>query len=91
VTELEKLKRIVDGKIVIYGSAVLPRYLMPGTDYEKIKELVDYSMRAAAPGGGYVFSLSAILPGIDSDRFLFLTKYARKVGRYPVKDINSQS
>lgn len=86
VLNLAELKSLFNGKIVIVGSTISAGMLMPGFGYEKIKEAVDYSMREAAPGGGYIFSTvgETVYPGIDMERLLFLVRYAKKAGRYPI-------
>ena len=87
VLNLAELKSFFNGKIVIVGSTISAGMLMPGFSYEKIKQAVDYSIRAAAPGGGYIFSTvgETVYPGIDMKRLLYLVKYAKNAGRYPIK------
>jgi len=86
-TDLAKVKPIFDGKVIMHGNFD-GKLLAPGVSYEKIREAVDYCMRSAAPGGGYIFDTGGegVYPGIDVNRLLFMVKYAKKAGKYPIRE-----
>lgn len=43
------------------------------------------SIRAAAPGGGFLLSSSnSIHPGVEPEYYLTMLETARQVGRYPI-------
>ena len=90
-TDLAKVKLVFDGKTVMRGN-IDGRLLVPGTNLEKIEKAVVHCMRTAAPGGGYVFDTGGegVYPGVDPERLLYMVRYAKKVGKYPIRgDRNS--
>ena len=50
-------------------------------------------MRIAAPGGGYIFDVSGegVMAKIDVNRLLFTVRYAKRVGKYPIKTGNKSA
>jgi len=86
-TDLAKVKPVFDGKVIMHGNFD-GKLLAPGVSYEKIRDAVDYCMRSAAPGGGYIFDTGGegVYPGIDVKRLLFMVKYAKKAGKYPIRE-----
>jgi len=60
-------------------------WLLPFGSEEEVESTVRDTIRAAAPGGGYVISSSnTIHPGCRAENYIAMVKAARRYGRYPI-------
>ena len=84
--DLARVKPLFDGKVVMHGN-VSNRILTTSVSLETVKDAVEYCIASAAPGGGYIFDVGGELyAGVDPGKVVFMVKYAKKVGRYPLKN-----
>ena len=83
--DLARVKPLFDGKIVMHGN-IDNKLLTPSARLEDLKAAVEYCMASAAPGGGYIFDVGGELyAGVDPEKVVFMVKYAKKVGQFPLK------
>jgi len=55
-------------------------------DFETAKPAVDRAIRIGAPGGGYTLAVGGeTYVGVNPEALIQVVKYAKKVGRYPIK------
>jgi hypothetical protein len=82
--DIAKIKEIFSGRVVFNGN-VDSRILVAGENHQ-IEEAVERCIRSAAPGGGYVLDCGGeTYAGIDPERLCYMIRYAKKIGRYPIK------
>lgn len=83
--DLTKAKKEFDGRVVMHGG--FNGGLLVAGSRETIEREVERCIRTAAPGGGYIFDVSGegVMPKIDVDKLLYMVKYAKKIGRYPIR------
>jgi len=84
--DIRKIAEAFKGKVVFKGNAnwrVLIR------NYELIEIEVEKCIYYAAPGGGYIFDNGGeTYAGVPPDRLKYEVEYAKKVGRYPIREEN---
>jgi uroporphyrinogen decarboxylase len=83
--DIKAVKAHVQNRACIIGN-IDCAYLLPyGTEAEVV-DAVKETIRAVAPGGGYVISSSnSIHPGCNPKNVLAMFKAARQYGRYPIQ------
>jgi uroporphyrinogen-III decarboxylase len=86
--DIAKIKEVLDGRVFFKGN--LNSSLLVASPYEEIERAVEHCIYSAAPGGGYVFDLGGeTYAGVDVSRLKYAIEYAKKIGRYPIKDVSS--
>ena len=81
--DVKRLKETYGGKLAIWGGIQIET-LVRGTR-EDVRQEVEYALRSAAPGGGFVLNSShAIVPGVPYDNFMTYLDVAREKGAYPI-------
>ena len=84
--DIRKIAEAFKGKVVFKGNANW-RVLMK--NYELIELEVEKCIYYAAPGGGYIFDNGGeTYAGVPPDKLRYEVEYAKKVGRYPIKEEN---
>ena len=82
---IAEIKRRYGDKICLIGN-VDASILLPLGTHDEIAQQIKECLRAAAPGGGYIFASDhSIHPGIPGNRAKFLFKTAKKHRKYPIK------
>jgi len=68
---------------VLVGNLDVSYLLVRGTR-EEVEEAVKQSVKAAAPGGGYILSPSHSHTAVDPARLEWMIEAAHRYGKYPV-------
>lgn len=75
--------KAMKGKVIIHGGLNCKDLYGPLTD--EVKEKIDYTIKVAAPGGGYIFGIGGeTYVGVSPDSLIEVVKYVKKVGKYPI-------
>jgi len=83
-TDIAKVKEVFDGKVIFNGN--LDSRILVAGKARQIEEATEKCIRAAAPGGGYVFDCGGeTYAGIDPERLVYMVRYAKKIGKYPIR------
>lgn len=81
--DVRRLKEAYGDRIAIWGGVQIESLVMGTPD--DVRRDVEYALRYAAPGGGFVLCSShAIVPGSKYDNFMTMLDVARERGAYPV-------
>lgn len=83
-TDIARIKDAFDGKVIFNGN-VDSKILVAGS-IEQIERATEHCIRSAAAGGGYILDCGGeTYAGIDPDRLIYMVRYAKKRGRYPIR------
>ncbi|MGQ9515574.1 MAG: uroporphyrinogen decarboxylase family protein [Thermoproteota archaeon] len=84
--DISKIKDVFDGKVLFNGN-VDSKILVAGST-KQIEEATERCIRAAAPGGGYIFDCGGeTYAGIDPEKMIYMIRYAKKIGKYPILNL----
>ena len=82
--DITEVKANMKGRAAVLGN-IDCSYLLPFGTEEEVREAVRETIRAAAPGGGYIISSSnSIHPGVKPENYIAMIKAAKEYGAYPV-------
>jgi uroporphyrinogen decarboxylase len=83
--DIKEVKSYVQGRACVIGNIDCANLLPYGTEAEVV-DAVKETIRAVAPGGGYVIASSnSIHPGCDPKNVLAMFRAARQYGKYPIQ------
>lgn len=82
--DIAEVKSRIGDKVCLLGNIDCQDLLCDDTP-EKVEEVVKETIRAAAPGGGYILSSSnTIHPDVKPENAIAMFRAARKYGAYPI-------
>lgn len=82
--DIVEVKERLAGKAAILGN-IDCSFLLPFGTEEEVEENVRDTIRAVAPGGGYIISSSnSIHPGVKPENYIAMVRAAKKYGVYPI-------
>jgi uroporphyrinogen decarboxylase len=83
--DIQEVKTTVQGRTAVVGN-IDCSFLLPFGSEEEVEKTVAETIRAAAPGGGYIISSSnTIHPGVKAENYIAMVRAARKYGTYPIE------
>ena len=82
--DIKEVKTHLKGRAAVLGN-IDCSFLLPFGMSEEVDRVVMETIKAAAPGGGYIISSSnSIHPGVKPENYIAMVKAARKYGKYPI-------
>jgi len=82
--DIKEVKASVGGRTAVVGN-IDCSFLLPFGTEEEVERTVAETIRAAAPGGGYIMSSSnTIHPGVKAENYIAMVRAAKKYGKYPI-------
>ncbi|MEW6200602.1 MAG: uroporphyrinogen decarboxylase family protein [bacterium] len=85
--DIGKVKEHCKGKTCVLGN-IDCRFLLTSGSVEEVEQSVKDTIRAAAPGGGYILSSSnTIHPDVKPENAIAMYRAARKYGKYPITEL----
>jgi uroporphyrinogen decarboxylase len=82
--DIKEVKDHLRGRAAVLGN-IDCTFLLPFGAEEEVEKAVMETIKAAAPGGGYIISSSnSIHPGVKPENYIAMVKAARRHGAYPV-------
>ncbi len=83
---LRKIKSEYGTKLVLAGN-VDTTYILCQDNLNLVRKEVERTVKQGAPGGGFLFSSSnSLYPGHNIQSIKEMYRYAREIGRYPIKE-----
>jgi uroporphyrinogen decarboxylase len=83
--DIKETKEHLAGKACVVGN-IDCSFLLPYGSKEEVEANVRETIRAVAPGGGYIISSSnSIHPGVKPENYIAMVKAAKKYGVYPIQ------
>jgi uroporphyrinogen decarboxylase len=82
--DIRDVKAHLEGRATVLGN-IDCSFLLPFGSQEEVERAVLETIRAAAPGGGYIISSSnSIHPGVKPENYIAMVRAARRYGAYPI-------
>ncbi|MEW6441956.1 MAG: uroporphyrinogen decarboxylase family protein [bacterium] len=82
--DIGQVKDRLQGRAAVIGN-IDCSFLLPFGSVDEVEAAVKETIRAAAPGGGYIISSSnSIHPGVKPENYVAMVRAARKYGAYPI-------
>ncbi len=82
--DIKEVKTSIEGRTAVIGN-IDCSFLLPFGTEEEVEKTVTETIRAAAPGGGYIMSSSnTIHPGVKAENYIAMVRATKKYGKYPI-------
>lgn len=84
-SDIVKVKEVFDGKVYFDGN--LDTKVLVSGSLDLLRKAVEHCIYSAAHGGGYTFDVGGeTYAGLDVETLRYMISYAKKIGRYPVRE-----
>ncbi|MFX0074406.1 MAG: uroporphyrinogen decarboxylase family protein [Candidatus Hermodarchaeota archaeon] len=81
--DLALIKKKVGDKLCLLGNIDVAHDLVYGTK-DEVFNSVNYAIKTAGPGGGFIISAANMHPGVKVDNLKWMVEATKKYGNYPI-------